>query len=167
LPAIWTVETNAKLSELWEAKYTCSECAQILNRLYPGSDLSKNAIAGKVRRLDLERRPGRNGAYMRGQPRAPDKPRKRIRKPPKKDLALLKAPRPLPEDEPMDENAEPITLLELRDHSCRWPIGSRPTLYCGKPVIEGRSYCGAHCRKAYVQSDHRPHALNYSKEGLR
>ena len=45
-----------------------------------------------------------------------------------------------------------VTLLDLNDRICKWPIGhpDEPDFhFCGKPVNPGFPYCGEHCLVAY------------------
>lgn len=45
-----------------------------------------------------------------------------------------------------------VTLLDLNDRICRWPIGHPDEAdfhFCGKPVSPGFPYCGDHCLLAY------------------
>ena len=47
---------------------------------------------------------------------------------------------------------ERVTLLDLNDRICKWPIGhpDEPDFhFCGKPVNPGFPYCGEHCLVAY------------------
>lgn len=61
---------------------------------------------------------------------------------------------------------EGISILDLqfptseRHGDCRWPLGSweygqnlhndpPTTLFCGQPAVDGKAYCGAHCRRAF------------------
>jgi len=53
--------------------------------------------------------------------------------------------------------ADPVTLMELQPHHCRWPhdIPDQPMMYCGADSfveVDGRrlSYCARHCLMAYV-----------------
>jgi GcrA cell cycle regulator len=45
-----------------------------------------------------------------------------------------------------------LTLFDLRDHHCRWPLGG-PTepakFFCGGVAVDRRPYCAEHCRVAY------------------
>ena len=44
---------------------------------------------------------------------------------------------------------------ELQINQCRWPSGdpgSPDFSFCGERVARGRSYCPAHCKRAYVTS---------------
>jgi GcrA cell cycle regulator len=47
-----------------------------------------------------------------------------------------------------------LTLLQLNEHTCKWPIGDplSPDFYfCGQAHDEGRPYCEFHSRRAYHQ----------------
>jgi GcrA cell cycle regulator len=50
------------------------------------------------------------------------------------------------------EKARRVTLLDLNDRICKWPIGHPDEAdfhFCGKPVAPGFPYCGEHCLLAY------------------
>jgi GcrA cell cycle regulator len=50
--------------------------------------------------------------------------------------------------------AERVTLLELNEHTCKWPIGDPLTpdfYFCGRHSDEGKPYCEFHSRRAYHQ----------------
>ena len=45
------------------------------------------------------------------------------------------------------ENAKGVTLLELTDRMCKWPINDGgPYLFCGCAKEPGKSYCSFHAR---------------------
>lgn len=47
---------------------------------------------------------------------------------------------------------EKVTLLDLNDKICKWPIGhpGEPDFqFCGRPVNPGFPYCTPHCAEAY------------------
>jgi GcrA cell cycle regulator len=49
-----------------------------------------------------------------------------------------------------------LTLLQLNEHTCKWPIGDplSPDFYfCGQHSDDGRPYCDFHSRRAYHQID--------------
>jgi GcrA cell cycle regulator len=63
-------------------------------------------------------------------------------------------PAPRPVAAPVGKAAKSgrVTLLDLNDRICRWPIGhpDEPDFhFCGKPVSPGFPYCGEHCLLAY------------------
>ena len=51
---------------------------------------------------------------------------------------------------------EPITIYQLRNNDCRWPLGEPlarpPFLYCGCPAPEGEPYCPDHHARAHTIS---------------
>jgi hypothetical protein len=55
---------------------------------------------------------------------------------------------PLPPEPDVPADCEPITLLELTDETCRWPIGSRDYVFCGRRA-SGGPYCRLHSALAY------------------
>lgn len=82
--------------------------------------------------------------------------------------AAAPEPRPTPEPvapafQPAPQAARPapatprakgarVTLLDLNDRICKWPIGHPDEAdfhFCGKPVNPGFPYCGEHCLVAY------------------
>ncbi|WP_448582200.1 GcrA family cell cycle regulator [Thermaurantiacus sp.] len=65
--------------------------------------------------------------------------------------ARLPAPPPRRTPRPV-EKPRRVTLLDLTDRICKWPIGhpDEPDFhFCGKPVAPSFPYCGEHCLIAY------------------
>ncbi|GHA31494.1 GcrA cell cycle regulator [Devosia pacifica] len=49
-----------------------------------------------------------------------------------------------------------LSLLELNEHTCKWPIGdplSKDFYFCGQHSGEGQPYCEFHSRRAYHQME--------------
>jgi GcrA cell cycle regulator len=49
-----------------------------------------------------------------------------------------------------------LSLLQLNEHTCKWPIGDPLTpdfYFCGQHSEEGKPYCDFHSRRAYHQVD--------------
>jgi GcrA cell cycle regulator len=49
-----------------------------------------------------------------------------------------------------------LNLLQLNEHTCKWPIGDPLTpdfYFCGQHSDEGKPYCEFHSRRAYHQID--------------
>lgn len=47
-----------------------------------------------------------------------------------------------------------LSLLDLNEHTCKWPIGDPLTpdfYFCGQHSEEGKPYCDFHSRRAYHQ----------------
>jgi hypothetical protein len=108
-----------------------------------GCRVTRNAVIGKVARDRIarpERRIG-NEAKTRN-----DRPKRRkvtwldeVLPPRRKPLATS----PL-------ATADPITLMDLRPHHCRWPLGEpSDMLYCGAGRLEPHPYCAGHAAIAY------------------
>ncbi len=52
--------------------------------------------------------------------------------------------------------AQRLSLLQLNEHTCKWPIGDPLTpdfYFCGQHSGDGKPYCEFHSRKAYHQLD--------------
>ena|ERR1700677_975230 len=54
---------------------------------------------------------------------------------------------------------EPVSLMALAWHHCRWPISGigESTLFCGERKLEGSPYCGKHFARAHVVKEKRSH----------
>lgn len=169
----WTEERIALLTKYWQEGHSASQIAEAL-----GEGLTRNAVIGKAHRLGLASRPSplkgadpkadtRDGAGRRRPPApaagaeaatggsdepaspvaatpAPAAPPEAIAPPPPPP-APRKAGRP-------GDKARRITLLDLTDKICKWPIGHPDEAdfhFCGKPVAPGFPYCPDHCLLAY------------------
>ena len=102
-------------------------------------EISKNACIGKARRMGI---PQRNGK--------PHKPTGR----PRKDLMVrIKVDAPIAPK--IRRNQGPgVTLQQLdQNRECHWPLAAvedkPPYVYCGKPAIDGGSWCHDHAKKAF------------------
>jgi GcrA cell cycle regulator len=151
----WTDERVDLLRKLWNDGLSASQVAAEL-----GGGITRNAVIGKIHRLGLAERA-----------KAPAAPRPRAPKPPRSqstarshghsvgNLALAFAPRahvaPAPR---LDEDvvipmSERVTLMELRESMCRWPMGDPTTpefRFCGGKAPAGAGpYCAYHARVAY------------------
>jgi GcrA cell cycle regulator len=52
----------------------------------------------------------------------------------------------------VEKSAPKITLMELTERTCKWPIGDPATenfWFCGLPVQQGKPYCEAHVGVAF------------------
>ena len=141
----WTDERVELLKSRFAAGLSCREIAGDLG-------VSRNAVIGKLSRLNLTRENGRDA--RRTTPEDAAKGR-RPKTGPRLQYQMLKAlygePQPAPDDEPIP-NGRCCSLLELSEQRCRWPI-STPGLadfcFCGNTPLEGLPYCAGHTRLAY------------------
>ncbi len=113
----WTDARVKRLKTLWKDGLSASEIAQRMR-----TDVSRNAIIGKARRLGL-------------------KPRQ---SPIKKQTATNDFP-----DEPQVESQD---KLVRSGRACQWPIGNPGTAefcWCDGQAEPNQPYCAKHCLIAY------------------
>jgi GcrA cell cycle regulator len=153
----WTDERVELLAKMWSEGLSASQIAAAL-----GGGVTRNAVIGKVHRLGLS---GRARAGAPAQPRPPKPTRApthpiAMSDPMRPNSGFSSVAKPKVEEAPVPAWAsavelpvsQRVTILELRDSMCRWPLGdpARPEFgFCGQRAATGLPYCGAHCRIAY------------------
>jgi GcrA cell cycle regulator len=170
---MWTDERVEKLTKLWAEGLSASQIAAQLG------DVSRNAVIGKVHRLNLPGRAKSGGsvatarpAAKRPAPAAPSAPR----------VATFQQQRPAPaapratvrpaataakddfEFDALVATALPtagdvilptslkLALTELTERTCKWPVGdplSDDFHFCGCDASESSPYCKFHAKMAY------------------
>jgi GcrA cell cycle regulator len=160
---LWDDERTALLIKLWSVdKLSASQCAGAI-----GNGLTRNAIIGKVHRLQLEKRrtvkaasaKGGNGSAgkYRGVVAAANKARAAKTAPPKPARITLPPPEIFtPDAATLAVGAwnalpgtTPVSMELLARDGCRWPIGEdAPFLFCGCKATAGSSYCATHKHRA-------------------
>ena len=162
----WTDERVELLRLHWLEGKSASQIANLL-----GHGLTRNAVIGKVHRLGLAGRaksPGSGGAHPRqSAPRHAERrvsaPRAAAPRMVQGATALAIAPQSLTEAEPeaYESVVLPmslrVTIVELREAMCRWPLGdpaSTEFRYCGSPSSSG-PYCAHHAGLAYQPAQDR------------
>jgi GcrA cell cycle regulator len=140
----WTAERVELLKLRFEAGLSCREIANDIG-------VSRNAVIGKLSRLNLTRGKG-------GDPRPAarkDAKSLRPRTAPRIQYQMLAAvyaePAYVADDEPI-QNGPGCSLLELSAERCRWPIstpGAEDFCFCGNMPLGGQPYCAGHTRLAY------------------
>ena len=153
----WTDDRVELLTKLWGEGLSASQIAAAL-----GGGVTRNAVIGKVHRLGLSGRakPGVSAAARPAKARAvvpPPQPFEGAR-PSGRDTAddvrrpALVADQRWVADQVEIPVSQRVSIMELRDSMCRWPIGdpSKPDFaFCGGRAVSGLPYCGHHCRIAY------------------
>lgn len=169
----WTEEMIEQLKKMWDEGLTTGEIGRRLN-------VSKNSIVGKVHRLGLSGRPSpikRKNPETEAQKPKAEKPKvapapkevkteKKVKPAPVKAVVIDK-PEPIEAKEPeikfvpiIKEEKTPskagqnVSLVELDNHTCRWPIGDPKDEnfhFCGNKVRVGQTYCDEHAAIAYVK----------------
>jgi len=161
----WTDERVELLRKLWSEGLSASQVAAEL-----GAGITRNAVIGKIHRLGLAERAK---TVVSSRPRVAKAPRQpsppRVGGGVSGNVALAFAPptlavaraRPV-EEEVVIPMSERVTLMELRESVCRWPLGDPTTpefRFCGGPSpIGGGPYCAYHARIAYQPSQERRRA---------
>ncbi len=131
----WTDERVEHLKKLWAEGLSASQIARVLG------EVTRNAVIGKVHRLGLS---GRATPARAERPRYAKSPRRMIAKPALAPLPVFEEPEPEP--------GEWTTVMTLKEHMCKWPIGNPGETnfrFCGRRSGDGASYCTEHARKAY------------------
>jgi len=121
----WTDERIELLRNLWSEGHSAS---QIVEKL--GEGATRNAVIGKAHRLGLSSRPSPVKTDSKKAKTAPAR-----KKPPKAPVV-----------------PDRITLLDLRERMCKWPIGHPGEVdfhFCGKKSVPGQPYCAMHAGMAY------------------
>jgi GcrA cell cycle regulator len=62
------------------------------------------------------------------------------------------SPEALAKQSEVEKHAKQLTLMELTERTCKWPIGDPATddfYFCGLPVQQGKPYCEAHVGVAF------------------
>lgn len=166
--ATWTEDRVELLKKLWNDGLSASQIAGELG------GVTRNAVIGKVHRLGLSGRaktPSSSSASAR--PRKPAAPRSssgfsasnhtRGNTALAPQIRTQPEARPEPKPELLDPDvvvpfSERVTIMELRENMCRWPMGD-PThadfRFCGLKTDTGVPYCAYHCRIAYQPAGER------------
>ncbi len=160
----WTDERVEQLKQHWTEGKSASQIASLL-----GYGLTRNAVIGKVHRLGLAGRAKSPGlASPRPRPSAPPRvaaPRMAPAAPriTRGATALAVAHQALTDAEPeaFESVVVPmslrVTIIELKEAMCRWPLGDPATSefrYCGSPAPSG-PYCAYHGSLAYQPAQDR------------
>jgi GcrA cell cycle regulator len=143
----WTAERIELLKSRFEAGLTCREIADDIG-------VSRNAVIGKISRLNLSRPGGLGDRFVERKESPKARP---ARNAPSSQRQILKTLRPKPaaEEAPLEAplcGAHRCSLLELSEEKCRWPIsslGAADFWFCGNKPVKGFPYCAGHARIAY------------------
>jgi len=139
--ANWTEAEEATIRTMWAAGAFCTDIAAAL-----GNGKTRNAISGKARRLKLPYRRETNKDGRRVRAKGEPFRARRI-----SVLTGLSALGVAVSDDRWANSpvwsalpgTKPVSLLDLATGMCKWPIGEKPTLFCGQPATDG-VYCRHH-----------------------
>ena len=174
----WTDERVELLKKLWLDGRSASQISGEL-----GGGVTRNAVIGKVHRMGLSGRTKPNEVAVASAPRLREKPQPRPAAPRmsagpavRGNLALSMAPRPAPQAAPRPVEqvvipiSERVTLMELKEAMCRWPLGDpaqQDFRFCGikSPGALG-PYCGYHAGVAYQPAQDRRRERDRERRAL-
>lgn len=133
----WTEERVELLRKLWGEGKTAAEIARELG------GVTRNAVIGKAHRMKLSNRvsPIQQNKKTARKSSNDDKPARPAARRSK-----------TPEEAFQPASGDGIKMAELRERSCRWPIGdpkSEDFRFCGCKSAHGLPYCETHARIAY------------------
>lgn len=177
----WTDERVDLLRRLWEEGLSASQIASQLG------GVSRNAVIGKVHRLGLGGRvkPAAAAAPVNGRKKPAREAEAEAETVVAEEAGALEPPaivshRPAPDfplaappaaPEPVAlAVSERVTIMELRESMCRWPMGD-PTSpdfrFCGGRAITGLPYCTQHAQIAYQPAAERRRDRRVAGGGFR
>ena len=134
---IWGAKNIAKLIALAAKGLSYTQIGKELG-------ITKNAAIGKARRLKIDKSPAPT-TYIKAKPPA-HKPQPKPIKP---------TPPPPPPAPVTDMKL--LTMMELRDNHCRYPInGTDEMLFCGRYQDGKEPYCKQHAEICYVEPKIKP-----------
>lgn len=172
----WTDERVELLKKMWGEGQSASQIAKELG------GVTRNAVIGKVHRLGLSNRAtgttkteAKPKAASKPEPKPKPAPKQAAPSAPVADLApkplparkqIIPAGQPLPPQPSANEispealakvsaiekKAKKLSLMELTERTCKWPVGDPATedfWFCGLPVQQGKPYCEAHVGVAF------------------
>jgi GcrA cell cycle regulator len=157
----WTDERVELLKKLWSEGLSASAIAAELG------GVTRNAVIGKVHRLGLSGRAKAPAPQPQRRPKPTRVPSHPMRTTPafvRGNTALAADLSPSvavdPEVTPAPKHAqdvviplsERVTIMELREQMCRWPLGDpgrEDFRFCGTKVGPGGPYCAHHAAIAY------------------
>lgn len=158
----WTDERVELLKKLWSDGLSASQIAAELG------NVTRNAVIGKVHRLGLSGRAKsaaqpatpRNAAPRKAPTRSPSHPMAGPATATRGAHALAPdfSPEaeteaaPAPSEDVVTPFSERVTIMDLREYMCRWPMGDPTTpefRFCGARSQTGMPYCSHHSRIAY------------------
>jgi len=173
----WTDERVERLKTLWQEGKSASYIASELG------GVSRNAVIGKVHRMGLSGRGKTPEKAVAAKPRQKpaDAPAAAPTPAPQPmsigatALAPAAAERLAPAPDPMAPRPTPravpqpaaeivvppsdrVTIMDLRESMCRWPLGdpsSADFRFCGGRSLTGMPYCEHHAQIAYQPSAER------------
>ncbi|WP_299871135.1 GcrA family cell cycle regulator [uncultured Sulfitobacter sp.] len=175
----WTDDRVETLKRMWGEGQSASQIAKELGGVTRNAvigkvhrlGLSNRATAGTAAKAEPKAKPAPK-AEPKAKPAPKPAPEMKTEAaaPPKSNLParkqIIPAGQPLPPQPSANEispealakvnevekKAKKISLMELTERTCKWPVGDPATedfWFCGLPVKQGKPYCEAHVGVAF------------------
>ncbi len=175
----WTEERVEKLKVMWGEGQSASQIAKELGGVTRNAVIGKVHRLGLSNRSGGG---GTAKTEAKAKPKAEPKPKAKAKPaaPAAAPAAAVPEPRPvsparkqiIPAGQPLppqpsaneispealakvnevEKKAKKLTLMELTERTCKWPVGDPATddfWFCGLPVQQGKPYCEAHVGVAF------------------
>lgn len=147
----WPDEAVAVMRRMWsEEGASASLIANALTEKFCAR-VTRNAVIGKVNRLGFSKPEKKVSLARRTKKSAARRPLPVVKQSLTPAAPIVVAPLPV---DPIAENSALISLSDLREATCRFPIGDPRDEgfgFCGAPSpLVGSPYCAFHHRIAYV-----------------
>lgn len=139
----WSEERVELLKKLWDEGKTAAQIAETLG------GVTRNAVIGKAHRLKLSGRVSPIKTSKKVKSSAPSQATS------KQTGQPAQRSKPAPEFVDKAPEGDGISLLELRERNCRWPLGDPQHAdfkFCGCSSLPGIPYCPEHASIAYQAS---------------
>ncbi|WJW80425.1 GcrA family cell cycle regulator [Bartonella sp. TP] len=165
---VWTPAQIKHLRELWGSGLTAQQIASILGII------SRNAVIGKANRMklskldkqtslganmpqnELEIEPAKKSLVSRAAAKnkttALDGFQESVKQLEKAASNLAQAAGEAPEEEGQAPEPLKLTLLELNEYKCKWPVEASDEgefYFCGHSADKASSYCPYHAKLAF------------------
>ncbi|VVT32815.1 GcrA family cell cycle regulator [Rhizobium sp. EC-SD404] len=168
----WTDERVEKLTKLWADGLSASQIAAQLG------GVTRNAVIGKVHRLNLPGRAKSGGtpAPRAKRPAPAPRPASNFNARPaaprtisrggaaaavREDVAMEAQPQTRPVSDVVVPIAKRLALTDLTERTCKWPLGDpmhEDFHFCGHDSGDNTPYCKYHARLAFQVSGERRRA---------
>ena len=178
----WTDDRVETLKKMWGEGQSASQIAKELGGVTRNAvigkvhrlGLSNRATAGSAAKGETKAKTAKAAPKAKAAKAAPkeevQEPKTESAAPPKQSISarkqIIPAGQPLPPQPSANEispealakvnavekNAKKISLMELTERTCKWPVGDPATeefWFCGLPVKQGKPYCEAHVGVAF------------------
>ncbi len=173
----WTDERVATLTKMWGEGNSASQIAKELGGVTRNAVIGKVHRLGLSNRATTKKSVNKTAKTA---PKTKAKPKATtVKSVPTKPLTEIPAVRDIPRKRPIitagkplppqpsasevsaealanvvaiEEKAKKLTLMQLTERTCKWPIGDPATeefWFCGHPVQAGKPYCETHVAVAF------------------